>query len=376
MESDMDERTDILVIDDCPENLDLLGDTLAQAGYQVRPVPSGDLALQAAQLIVPDLILLDVNMPDMDGYEVCRRLKDDPQLTEVPVIFVSAMDEAFDKVKAFETGAVDYITKPFKVVELLARIQTHLRLKAALQAQEETSQELQKKVHELVELQTMRDDLVHMIIHDMRSPLTGIINSLELCLHGKRSDPESRQRRLTNALTSAERLDTMVNSILDISRLESGETAIERRQCVFTSLINNAIDIVTGNSHDPRIVFVPPVNPVEGRCDPDLISRVLCNLIGNARKFTPYDGHILISLLENDNAVQIEVANDGPSIPADLHGRIFDKFSRFKHIDGQSTGGLGLNFCKLAVQAHNGRIWLESEEGKGCTFAFSLPQKG
>ncbi|MEI9893792.1 MAG: response regulator [Chthoniobacter sp.] len=164
---------DILVVDDTEANLQLLSGMLRERGYKVRPVPNGRLALQAAKSAPPDLILLDINMPDLDGYEVCAQLKRDERTASVPVLFISALNETMDKVLAFGVGGLDYITKPFQFEEVDARVAAHLKLRRLQVDLEERNSELRRTNAELRRLQELRDNLTHMIVHDLRLPWLG-----------------------------------------------------------------------------------------------------------------------------------------------------------------------------------------------------------
>ncbi|MEI8352800.1 MAG: response regulator, partial [bacterium] len=171
------EAPGILIVDDAPANVRLLADMLKDRGYKIRVALSGELALQAAHNHPPGLILLDINMPEMNGYEVCERLKADAKLRDIPVIFISAMHETLDKVKAFSMGGVDYITKPFQTEEVGARVRTHLEL-------HRQRRELQRSYARLRELENLRDTLVHMIVHDLRNPLSVVRGSLDVVMQG------------------------------------------------------------------------------------------------------------------------------------------------------------------------------------------------
>jgi two-component system sensor histidine kinase/response regulator len=166
-------RGSILVVDDTPANLRLLTGMLKEQGYRVRPAPNGRLALQAVRAEAPDLILLDINMPEMNGYETCEALKADEAYADIPVIFISALTETSDKIQAFQTGGVDYVTKPFQFEEVQARVEAHLTLFRL-------KRELEEKYRQLKELEQLRDSLTHMIVHDLRSPLTGTLTTLQL----------------------------------------------------------------------------------------------------------------------------------------------------------------------------------------------------
>lgn len=206
----------ILMVDDTPANLKLLSGMLKGRGYKVRAAVSGQLALEAAQQEPPDLILLDINMPEMDGYETCRRLKDDAKLKEIPVIFLSALTETMDKVKAFGAGGVDYITKPFQFEEVEARVETHLELRRQ-------KIQLQENFNKLREVEKLRDSLVHMVVHDLRSPLTVIISYLEFIKKDKNNvlSPDSAGD-IAAVEDASKKMIQIVSDVLDTSKLEAG----------------------------------------------------------------------------------------------------------------------------------------------------------
>jgi len=166
-------RGDILVVDDTPAYLEALRGMLREAGYRVRPVTNGRLALKAVETQRPDLILLDINMPDLNGFETCEQLHADPRFADIPVIFLSALTDTDDKVRALAAGGVDYVTKPFEAAEVLARVETHLRI-------HRLQQQLSEQFEALKKLEGLRDSLTHMIVHDLRSPLQGILANLQL----------------------------------------------------------------------------------------------------------------------------------------------------------------------------------------------------
>ena len=213
----------ILVVDDTLANLQLLAGLLKDRGYRVRVAPSGTLALQAVHAEPPDLILLDINMPELNGYEVCERLKADPQLAEIPVLFISALNETLDKVKAFGVGGVDYITKPFQFEEVEARVATHLELRRQ-------KRELKESNERLRELERLRDNLVHMIVHDMRSPLMVISGHLELM--AMEPLPAQAAQCAKKALAATRTLIEMVSSMLDVSKMEAGQMQLTCRHAM------------------------------------------------------------------------------------------------------------------------------------------------
>jgi len=362
----------VIVVDDTPANLQLLTGMLKERGYKVRPVPSGKLALQAAKNDPPDLILLDIMMPEMDGYKVCEWLKADEILREIPVIFISALNETMDKVRAFGVGGVDYVTKPFQFEEVAARVSTHLEL----QRQRRT---LKENYEQLRRLEELRDNLVHMVVHDLRSPLTGISGFLDLALAlEKETLTEDGLDYLQAAKRSTTTVIDMVSAVLDVNKMEAGEMKLHLAEC---DLVRMAVDLMSGMQslkEGREMVLDAPPAPVTVVADGDLILRVIQNLLGNALKFTPSDGWVRLGIEPDDNRVCLTVRDNGPGIPAEYRERIFEKFGQVEACaNGQKhSTGLGLTFCKLAVEAHGGSIGVESEIGKGSTFWFMLPKDG
>ena len=211
-------KGDILVVDDTLANLDLLFAMLSNQGYKVRAAINGNMALKSVFSATPELILLDINMPDMNGFEVCRQLKSDARTREIPVIFISASDETDDKVRAFETGGVDYVTKPFQVEEVLARVGSQIML---YQQKRELESFRQREIVYLRELSAMKDEFVQTVSHDLKTPLACIIGSLEICEYGKATISEEQKNSLiNNALSEARKLDVQISNMLEIAKLD------------------------------------------------------------------------------------------------------------------------------------------------------------
>jgi two-component system, sensor histidine kinase and response regulator len=363
------QRPKVMIVDDNLGNLRLLEELLGEHDYDLLTFPRGDLAIKAASQDMPDLILLDINMPDMDGFEVCERLKADSNLRDIPVIFITAMSDMEDMVKAFATGGVDYVTKPFHYEEVLARIQTHLALR-------KQQMQLEDQFKQLQELEQLRDGLVHMIVHDMNNLLAGIVTSLGI-LKMRYSDvlTERGMRPLNLGLDSCQDLTSMVNDLLDISRLESGEMPVVASECNITDLIQDVVSQNESIIQTQAINVETPTREVRVSCDEHLIRRVLTNLIGNAIDFTSEGGDVLIGVENMPGAVRVTISDNGPGIPLEYQSRIFDKFGQ---VEARAKGekhstGLGLAFCKLAVEAHQGDIGVDSIPGNGSTFWFSVP---
>ena len=370
------QKPDILIVDDTPANLQLLAEMLKSRGYRVRPVPSGKLALQAAQKAKPDLILLDINMPEMNGYEVCQHLKADESLREIPVLFISALDETLDKIKAFTAGGVDYITKPFQFAEVEARVQTHLKLRWLQTELEIRNRQVQENLDQLKKLEELRDNLTHMIVHDMRAPLTAMLIWLDIHQREVAAKLNAEELKPIVAVTSAaNELVVMVNTVLDVSRMEQGQMPLNITAVDLGVLTVAVLDALASLARKVKLVYPARSAPVLVHCDAGLIARVITNLVGNAIKFTPEDGTVAVSIEPRGAGARIQIVDTGRGIPAQFHKLIFEKFGQ---VEIQEQGamystGLGLTFAKLAVEAHGGEMGLESAAGQGSTFWFTLP---
>ncbi len=362
----------VLVVEDAPETIALIS-SLLKGIYRTRIATSGEKGLEiAVSDSPPDLVLLDIIMPGMDGYEVCRRLKAQPNTAEIPIIFLTAKSEIEDEQMGLELGAVDYITKPISPPILMARIKTHLRLHMQ-------NRELQENYRALRKLEELRDNLVHMIVHDLRSPLTYIMGYLDLLTDSQTTIFSQEDREMLEiARGSAETLRDMVSAVLDVSRMESEEIQLNLSDCELVGIAKEALAELEPLKRNRKLSLEAPDDPVGIRADADLLVRVVRNLLGNALKFTRSNGEISVIIQPAEDRVRVLVRDDGFGIPAEYHEKIFDKFGQVEtpeHRQKYSTG-LGLTFCKLAVQAHYGRIGVESELGHGSTIWFELPSKG
>jgi signal transduction histidine kinase len=420
----------ILVVDDTPANLQVLTGMLKDRGYKVRPVPGGRLALAAARRDPPDLILLDINMPEMNGYEVCQHLKGDAELKDIPVIFISALTEAIDKVKAFATGGVDYLTKPFQMEELHARVETHLKLRRQQIELEEYNVHLElarerlkldmklergvqrgalatakdkldaargelnvlrianadaievgenerTKREESERMGRMKDEFLSNLSHEIRTPLNAIIGWSELLVPGETSK-EEMIHGLEVITRNARAQARLIDDLLDMSRVVSGKLRLDVRPVNLPALIGAAIDTVNpaavAKSMSLTKVIDPIACPVTG--DSDRLHQVIWNLLVNAIKFTPTGGSIVVALKRVNSCAELSVSDNGKGISADFLPWVFD---RFRQADsslekGYSGLGLGLSIVKSLVELHGGSVRVNSDgEGKGTTFIVSLP---
>lgn len=369
---------DLLVVDDTAANLRLLTRLLSDAGFRVRPVSSGPEALRAALAEPPDVVLLDIDMPGMDGYEVCRAFKADPRLAPAPILFLSALGETADKLAAFAAGGVDYITKPFHIEELRARISTHLELRRLRLELESRNRELDESYRKLREVERLRHDLIHMVAHDMRSPLMGVSGYLELLeLEGEALGEEQRDF-VARALESARALVRQLDAMLDADRLETNHLPLRLAEHDVAELLDRAV-ATFGPLATRRVAWAERPSPgaALARCDAEIVIRVAANLLANALAYSPEVERINLALISRDETLRVEVRDRGPGIPEELRDRVFEKYVGKGSGRGRTRSmGLGLAFCRLAVEAHGGAIGFDSPGAAGTVFWFELPVAG
>jgi K+-sensing histidine kinase KdpD len=358
-----------MIVDDEPENLNVLEASLSHAGYRVSVFPRGDLALAAAQAEQPDLALLDIQMPGLDGYEVCRRFKADERLRSIPVLFISARTTPEDVTTGFECGGVDYITKPFRESEVMARVRTHIALRRAYATLTEQHARLEA-------LERHRDTLVHMLVHDMRTPLQVILGHLHMIEEfGASNLKADTLGDLRAAVHGTQCVSRMVTTVIDLSRMETQDIPLHRIAVPPHTLFHAACAQTVNPSSSRPITerIAEPCPPL--LCDVDVSTRIVSNLLANALKYSPSNSEVVLVAEPHPNGVRIAVRDHGAGIPAAYHQRIFDKFGVADQPANArvSSTGLGLAFCRLAVKAQGGTIGLESEPGKGSTFWFTLP---
>jgi two-component system, sensor histidine kinase and response regulator len=361
----------VLVVDDEAPSRTLLQDLLELGGYQAAGVSDGRQALQQVAQDPPDVILLDVRMPGLDGLEVCRRLKQDPATAPIPVLMITGLTERAHRLLGMEAGADDFLTKPLDVEEVLLRVRNAVRAKHCYDR-------LQEKYAELGELERLQDSLTQMVVHDLRLPLTSLLTGLQSMELLGELNPAQRECYFL-AMAGGQTLLEMINQLLDISKMEAGMLPLEYQELSISAVVAAALQQVRPLVEEKGLDLtvetpseLPPLVADEG-----MLRRSLVNLLGNAIKFTPGGGMIQISVRpwNEEETVCFSVADTGAGIPREAFGQIFEKFSQVHshQIGRHRSTGLGLTFCKLVVEAHGGRIWVESELGKGSTFSFLLP---
>ncbi len=364
----------ILAVDDQPDNLRLLATMLGDRGYKVRKALNGHLALVTVAAAPPDLILLDITMPDMTGYEVCTRLKADPASRDIPVIFVSGLGEALDKVKAFEVGAVDYITKPFQLEEVIARVENQLTIRRQQQQIQDQNQQLQVALQQEQHLSDLKSRFVAMVSHEFRNPLTTILMATELMLAGK-LPPEKQHSHLFRIRQLVGQLTHLVDEVLALSQIETGKLEFIPAVVDITEFCQTLLeDLRTGIGHQHTLVLEHPSTAILADIDQQLLHHILVNLLSNAIKYSPIGSTVTLALRCHDGSICLQVQDKGIGIPeADL-AHLFTPFHRAKNVGAIPGTGLGLNIVKAMVELHGGTIAVQSTVGAGSTFTIKLPQ--
>jgi signal transduction histidine kinase len=369
----------ILVADDIPANVELLLDQLNSLGYDTITATDGPSAFAAASEHQPDLCILDVSMPAGDlgvddrstGFEVCRRIKRDPRTARIPVIFVTALNDTSDRVRAIEAGGDDFLTKPHNRLVLGARVRSLLKLKAATDA-------LEDSLRKLRELERVRDDLMKMIVHDLKTPLTSVLATLEMLADGDFGEVSTPQKvAIGDVESKSEDLLALIDDILEVARIEEANITLTLAPMAPGALL---AELVHEWNHrfqqEQTTVFVSVADDAPiFTGDKGLIKRVFSNLIQNAVTHSSRAVHLDLSARRAGHGVLFTVSDNGPGIPPEYHEVIFRKFGQVEmpRTPRTRSSGLGLTFCKLVVERHRGRIWVNSAEGKGSSFYIELP---
>ena len=373
----------ILIVDDEEVNVKLIKGILAPENYNLISALSGSEALQMLAPNRPDLILLDVMMPEMDGFETCRKIKRDKNTRIIPVLMVTALCEKEHRLKALNCGADDFLSKPVDKTEIKIRVKSLLRIKEYHEELIERYEEIEKKNLQLQELEEFKDGLLHMIVHDLKNPLFAISGNIELLLLDKENLNKTQSVAAANCLSSCQDLNEMVQQLLDINKMENKKLQPNKETIDLASLIDDTLNQLLKKAEEKQISinFVNANGISTIPIDSRLIRRVISNLVDNGIRHTPKGGHIEVAseLKKSENNLCISVRDTGTGLDPAYHQKIFNKFEQVNlKSRGVSVGtaGLGLAFCKLAVEAHGGKIWVESEgEGKGSNFRFTIPYK-
>lgn len=375
-----DESKTILIVDDMPSNLGVLTSHLEQQGYTAVVAQGGEEGVERAEFVRPDLILLDVMMPGVDGFEACRRLKTNPVTRDIPVIFMTALTDTTDKLTGFSVGAVDYVTKPLNGAEVLARIKTHLALYSLRRRLAEQNERLQQEIAAREETQAALlrsnaelEQLAYVASHDMQEPLRMVASYLQLVAQRYKGQLDADADEFIGfAVDGAKRMQALINDLLAYSRVGTRARPFEPTDCnkvMQTALANLGVAIVESGAQ----ITHDELPTVMG--DSSQLVQLFQNLIGNAIKFRGTEPmRVHVGAEADDGHWQFSVRDNGIGIAPEYHQRIFVMFQRLHGRTEYPGTGIGLAICKKIVERHGGTVWVESQPGQGSTFKFTIPR--
>ncbi len=372
-------RQRVLIVDDEPRNVRLLEGMLYSEPYELLTAHSGTEALDMVRTHLPDLVLLDVMMADIDGFEVCKHIKSNPAWRMIPVVMVTALSEVSDRVAAIQAGADDFLSKPIDATELIVRVRSLVRLRQLYaDVERATSQRLA---------------VMAGIAHDIRSPLNALMLSMDL-LSGKLPHDERLAPLWTNIATCLEQIKMLTNDLMRYYQIEAGKFQLTYTPCRLADLLSGAVTVATPIASEKHIQFsADPAPEIILEVDQSAIIQVIQNLLTNAIKYTDPGGTVSLHVYDlADGSYNLPVDHYPPVLTLPSHGiifeivdtghgivrkdfeRIFIEFDRLRATESETEGmGLGLAVSQRLVHLHGGAIWFTSEVGRGSTFAFFLP---
>ena len=383
MESSGSSGGKVLVVDDIEQNRELVSAHLTSSGYETVLVTSGEEGIKALVAQPFDLVLLDVMMPGLDGFETCRRMRGTRFGTDVAIVFLTALSDLGSHQEAMSSGADDFLTKPINRTELLMRVRSLIWLKR-LKDELRTGYDLIRTQRDaLLVTQRMKEEYTGFVVHDLKSPLTGILSNAEWVVSMQGLPPQVKES-VEDILESATSMHRMILNLLDISRSEDGAPAPKLGPVDMGALLE-AISVGfarrlrdTGQRLEVAMSLQSPMI----RADEEMLRRLMDNLVDNAVRHAPLGDCIRIEARPADPGwIELRVSDKGPGVPESERERIFEKYYRLSQDEqrlspARSSRGMGLAYCRLAAEAHGGRIWVEENVPYGCVFCVGLPVRG
>jgi two-component system sensor histidine kinase/response regulator len=371
MENQNREKPLILIVDDNPANIQLLSNIVSIHQYDAAIATNGYKALEIAQSYSPDLILLDISMPGIDGYEVCSRLKADENTSNIPVIFITCFTGQDEIIRGFQAGAVDYITKPFHTPELTARIKTHLQLKFYREKIEEDKISLEKLNKQLTEF-------LAIAIHDLKVPLGNISMIAKMIRDFKDMPREEIEELSGDIITSSDRMLRIIVDLLNINAVEEGKIKVDLEETSIGDLMNEVFFSFKEKADEKNITlnWQPLENQINATTDRKAFLHIMDNLVSNAIKFTPLGKSVSLSVKDQGEEIAVAISDEGPGFTDDDKAKMYQRFQRLsaQPTADENSSGLGLSIVKLYVELIKAEIELESEAGNGATFKIILPK--
>ena len=363
----------ILIVDDVVSNVLLLKVLLKNEKFKTVTASDGLEAIQQAEKELPDLILLDVMMPQMDGFETAMHLKNNPTTAGIPIIFLTALNSTQDIVKGFQAGANDFITKPFNKEELLVRVNHQISLVAAKKLILERTEELRKTI-------VGRDKLYSVIVHDLRSPLASIKMVLNMMVLGLSENVIGKEmyQMLQMVNHSTEDVFSLLDNLLKWTKSQIGKLNVVYQDFRIDEVVEGVLDIFSLVSKSKNIQLVnDSIDTVTVHADVDMVKTILRNLLSNALKFSYEGSQIIIGSQVETDKIIVSVKDSGRGMSAEDKEKLLKTETHFSRYgtNNEEGSGLGLLLCQDFAIKNGGDLWFESEEGKGSTFFFSIPLK-
>lgn len=396
-----------LVAEDSRTQAFQLKSLLESHGFEVVVAVDGDEALESARRRTPDVVISDIVMPKRDGYSLCRALKDDAALRDVPVMLVTSLAEPLDVVRALAAGADNFVTKPFDEEQLVRRVKRTVDRKtspdsrvivagqsfditasreqvldvlvSALEDMNVRNAELEANRSQLAQATSRRDEVLHVVSHELRGPLGVLVMAADVFGMDVKSDaatgaPPAKQRSFADRVVrQAQRMLTIVDDLLDVSRIDAGELRVAPGSADLAQVVREAIDRITPSLQKHTISLNAPPS-LTAEIDVDRIEQVIANFLTNAIKYSPAGGDIAVLVERQADKARVAVTDRGIGVPANAVSRLFERYFRAPGSEKAAKGiGLGLYVTKRLVEAHGGTVAVQSEVGKGSTFSFTIP---
>jgi len=359
------ENPSVLIVDDVMENIQVVVSHLRGEEYDLRFATDGQQALESLAAGPVDLILLDVMMPEIDGFEVCRRVKADPRLKDIPVVFLTAKTDPESLLRGFQSGGVDYITKPFNPDELLARVRTHLRL--------------HRTERDLRGLLASRDRFLSIVAQDLRTPFSGLKGILKLLARDNAAlPPEELADYLQMADAAAQGIDGLLENLLSWSQLQTGVFGFAPRPLAVSALFDDALLLEAGELRAKGIEVTVDADPaLTIYADPEMAQLTLSRLLDNAIKFSYRNGKVELSAKRSEGGVKLVVADQGVGITGQDRERLFcpEMPLRRPGTEGEIGIGMGLPLAKAFTEQHGGHLEITSPQGGGTTVEALFPSE-
>ena len=368
------ERPTILVVDDNEANRALARSTLEDEDYRVVVADGGLAGLAAFERESPDCVLLDVRMPELDGFGVCERIRALPRGAETPVIFLTALRDIDTFDRALRAGGDDFLTKPVRPTELVVRVQTALKLRRMGAELREHYELLKHQRDDLMRLQLQKERLTAFVVHDLKNPVNAMDLHAQLLLRDKGLS-ESARGSATQIRAEARQLTRMILNLLDLSKADEGALSPKRSELALGPLVADVLSELEATAQAFKVQLRASIDE-RIYADEDLLRRTVTNVVENAIRHAPAGTGVTISATRSTDGIELRVADVGTGVPAEMRERVFDPFVQVQDAAERPVTrggrGLGLAFCKAAVEAHGGRIWIE-DGTPGAIFCLRIP---